>query len=134
MPDSEPSKTIAHAPTVANRMRSGELFDVDCPSRTVLQHVSSRWGGLVLVALLAGTHRFSDLRRKIGGVSEKMLAQTLQFLEFDGFVLRKSYPVVPPHVEYSLTPMGIEVARHVERLADWIEGNLPRIMDERRSR
>ena len=103
-------------------------------SLDVLQHVTSRWGVLVLVALLAGTHRFSDLRRKIGGVSEKMLAQTLQWLESDGFVLRKSYPVVPPHVEYSLTPLGLEVARRVEALADWIEGNLPSIMEARRLR
>ncbi|MBP8134068.1 MAG: helix-turn-helix transcriptional regulator [Zoogloea sp.] len=115
-------------------MRRGELFSADCPSRDVLQHVTSRWGVLVLVALLAGTHRFSDLRRKIGGVSEKMLAQTLQWLESDGFVLRKSYPVVPPHVEYSLTPLGLEVARRVEALADWIEGNLPSIMEARRLR
>ena len=133
MPDSESSGATPPA-TLANRLHSGELFAPDCPSRIVLQHVSSRWGVLVLVALLAGTHRFSDLRRKIGGVSEKMLAQTLQFLELDGFVLRKSYPVVPPHVEYSLTPMGTEVARHVEGLVDWIEGNLPRILDEQRSR
>ncbi|MCS3514074.1 MULTISPECIES: winged helix-turn-helix transcriptional regulator [Pseudomonas] len=133
MPDSESSGATPPA-TLANRLHSGELFAPDCPSRIVLQHVSSRWGVLVLVALLAGTHRFSDLRRKIGGVSEKMLAQTLQFLELDGFVLRKSYPVVPPHVEYSLTPMGTEVARHVEGLADWIEDNLPRILDEQRSR
>ncbi|QDG59818.1 helix-turn-helix domain-containing protein [Pseudomonas sp. NIBRBAC000502773] len=133
MPDSESSGATRPA-TVADRLRSGELFDPDCPSRVVLQHVSSRWGVLVLVALLAGTHRFSDLRRKIGGVSEKMLAQTLQFLELDGFVLRKSYPVVPPHVEYSLTSMGTEVARHVEGLVDWIEGNLPKILEEQRSR
>ncbi|OIR04499.1 HTH-type transcriptional activator HxlR [mine drainage metagenome] len=74
-------------------------------------------------------HRFSDLRRKVSGVSEKMLAQTLQCLEYDGFVLRQSYPVVPPHVEYSLTPLGMEVAKKVEDLADWIEGNFPKIMD-----
>jgi DNA-binding HxlR family transcriptional regulator len=119
------------AVTLAQKMRRGELFSAGCPSRVVLQHVTSRWGVLVLVALLAGMYRFSDLRRKIGGVSDKMLAQTLQWLERDGFVLRRSYPVVPPHVEYSLTPMGIEVARQVEGLADWIEVNLPRIMDER---
>lgn len=134
MPDSERSKATAHRATLADHLRSGALFDAECPSRTVLQHVCSRWGVLILVALLDGTHRFSDLRRKIGGVSEKMLAQTLQLLELDGFVLRKSYPVVPPHVEYTLTPMGIEVARQVEGLVDWIEGNLQRIMDERRSR
>jgi DNA-binding HxlR family transcriptional regulator len=97
----------------------------------VLQNVTSRWGVLVLVALMAGTYRFSELRRKIGGVSEKMLAQTLQALEADGFVLRTACPVVPPHVEYSLTRMGQEVAREVESLADWIEGNLYRIMEQR---
>ena len=106
----------------------GNLFAEACPSREVLKHVTSRWGVLLLVALLAGTHRFSDLRRKIGGVSEKMLAQTLQWLEADGFVLRVQYPVVPPHVEYSLTPLGQEVALRVRDLADWIEVKLPEIM------
>lgn len=120
--------------TVANQLRRGELFSVECPSREVLKHVTSRWGVLVLVALLGGTYRFSDLRRKVGGVSEKMLAQTLQWLEGDGFVLRKSYPVVPHHVEYSLTPLGLEVGQRVEALADWIEINLPDIMKGRKSR
>jgi DNA-binding HxlR family transcriptional regulator len=110
------------------RMQRGDLFSDQCPSREVLKHVTSRWGVLILVALLGGTHRFSDLRRKIAGVSEKMLAQTLQWLEADGFVDRKAYPVVPPHVEYSLTPLGREVGEKVEMLADWIEFNLPRIL------
>ena len=115
-------------------MRRGELFSPDCPSREVLQHVTSRWGVLLLVALMGGTHRFSDLRRKVGGVSEKMLAQTLKWLEADGFVHRKAYPTVPPHVEYTLTPLGVEVGRRVEALADWIEGNLPKVMSARRTR
>ena len=109
----------------------GDLFAEACPSREILKHVTSRWGVLLLVALLAGTHRFSDLRRKIGGVSEKMLAQTLQWLEADGFVLRVQYPVVPPHVEYSLTALGEEVALRVRDLADWIEVKLPEILDAR---
>jgi DNA-binding HxlR family transcriptional regulator len=62
-----------------------------------------------------------------------MLAQTLQALEAVGFVLRTAYPVVPPHVEYSLTSMGLEVAHEVQSLADWIEGNLYRIMQQRRA-
>lgn len=115
-------------------LRRGELFAVDCPSRDVLKHVTSQWGVLVLVALLGGMHRFSELRRKVAGVSEKMLAQTLQALESDGFVRRQSFPVVPPHVEYSLTPLGVEVGRRVEVLADWIEDNLGQIMDARRAR
>jgi DNA-binding HxlR family transcriptional regulator len=111
--------------------RSGELMATDCPSRIILSHVCSRWGVLVLVVLRGGMHRFSELRRKIGGVSEKMLSQTLQNLEHDGFVERKALPVVPPHVEYRLTPLGEEVAFQVDTLASWIEGNLPRIMEAR---
>jgi DNA-binding HxlR family transcriptional regulator len=72
-------------------------------------------------------HRFSELRRTIGGVSERMLAQTLQQLEGDGMVSRVAYQVVPPHVEYSLTPLGREAAEKVRVLADWIELSLPRI-------
>lgn len=119
------------AQSLTELMQRGVLFSEKCPSREVLKHVTSRWGGLVLVALRGGTHRFSDLRRLIGGVSEKMLAQTLQWLEADGFVLRIAYPVVPPHVEYSLTPLGTEVAAQVAGLADWIEVNLPRILNAR---
>ena len=111
--------------------RSGELMATDCPSRIILSHVCSRWGVLVLVVLRGGVHRFSELRRKIGGVSEKMLSQTLQNLEHDGFVERKALPVVPPHVEYRLTPLGEEVALQVDTLASWIEANLPRIMEAR---
>lgn len=113
----------------------GNLFAPECPSREVLQHVTSRWGVLVLVALLAGgVQRFSELRRRIGGVSEKMLAQTLQWLEADGFVQRTAHPVVPPHVDYQLTPLGQEVARHVRELADWIEGMMPAIQRARARR
>ena len=98
---------MANTPqTLSERLREGNLFAEQCPSRDVLKHLTSRWGVLVMVALRDGTHRFSDLRRKMGGVSEKMLAQTLQWLEQDGFINRVAYPVVPPHVEYSLTPLG----------------------------
>ena len=96
--------------------------------------MTSRWGVLILVALLDGTHRFSELRRKIGGLSEKLLAPTLPALESDGFVLRTYFPVVPPHVEYSLTPMGPEVAGQVQTLADWIEHNLSTILHTRAAR
>ncbi len=116
------------------RMRRGDLFATQCPSRDVLKHVTSRWGVLVLVALMEGTHRFSELRRKVGGVSEKMLAQTLQYLEKDGFIDRVSHPVVPPHVEYSLTPLGMEISQQVGSLADWIEHNMSRIAKAQQKR
>jgi len=121
-------------PALADLMRRGELFSEKCPSREVLKHVTSRWGVLLLVALLSGTHRFSDLRRKVNGISEKMLAQTLQWLEGDGFVERIAYPVVPPHVEYRLTPLGEEIGGKVEALADWIEVKLPEILAAQREK
>lgn len=114
--------------TLSQQLGDGNLFAEQCPSREVLKHVTSRWGVLILVALRDGTHRFSDLRRKMGGVSEKMLAQSLQALEQDGFINRVSYPVVPPHVEYSLTPLGEQVSEKVAALADWIEVNLPQVL------
>lgn len=119
---------------LSERMRRGQLFAADCPSRGVLDHVTSRWGVLALIALRDGTLRFSELRRRIGGVSEKMLAQTLQALEEDGFVLRTAYPEVPPRVDYRLTPLGAEVAAHVATLADWIELNLARVLRMRQAR
>jgi DNA-binding HxlR family transcriptional regulator len=111
--------------------RKGDLSVAECPSRNVLDHVTSRWGVLVLVLLLEKTHRFSELRKRVGGVSEKMLSQTLHQLEEDGFVLREAFAVVPPRVEYSLTPLGREVAVHLEALTDWIEDNLARVMTAR---
>lgn len=112
-------------------VQRGEVFAQECPSRGVLMNVTSRWGVLVLVALLDGKQRFNELKRKIGGISDKMLSQTLQALEADGFVLREVLPVVPPHVDYSLSQSGLEVAHHVEALTDWIEGNLTSILAAR---
>ena len=122
------------ASTLSQQLRDGNLFAEQCPSREVLKHVTSRWGVFILVALRDGTHRFSDLRRKMGGVSEKMLAQSLQALEQDGFINRVSYPVVPPHVEYSLTQLGEQVSDKVAALADWIELNLPQVLAQREER
>jgi DNA-binding HxlR family transcriptional regulator len=119
---------------LSGKMQRGEVFAVECPSREILKHVTSRWGVLILVALMERTHRFSDLRRKVGEVSEKMLAQTLQQLEQDGFINRVAHPVVPPHVEYSLTPLGVGVGKQVEALTDWIETNLPKIMQVQKKR
>ncbi|MER5996195.1 winged helix-turn-helix transcriptional regulator [Streptomyces viridosporus] len=92
-----------------------------CPHRLVLEHVTSRWGVLVLIRLLERSYRFSELRRAVGGVSEKMLAQTLQTLERDGLVHRDAKPVIPPRVDYSLTGLGREAAEQVRDLARWTE-------------
>jgi len=113
---------------LVEELKRGNVLAKECPSRGILKDVTSRWGVLVLFSLLDGTHRFSELRKKIMGVSEKMLSQTLQALEGDGFVLRTAHPVVPPHVEYCLTDTGIEVARRVEDLVNWIELNIGDIL------
>jgi DNA-binding HxlR family transcriptional regulator len=111
--------------------RKGDVTAAECPSRGVLEHVTSRWGVLVLLVLRDGMHRFSELRRAIGGVSEKMLAQTLRDLENDGFVVRRVLPTIPPGVEYSLSPLGEEVSDRLEPLVDFIELNLPKVLKAR---
>ncbi|CAH0274282.1 putative HTH-type transcriptional regulator YybR [Massilia sp. Bi118] len=102
----------------------GDLFSESCPSREVLKHVTSRWGVLLLVALGDGAQRFGELRRKVGGISEKMLAQTLVWLEQDGFVQRIVQSAAPPRVEYRLTPLGEEISGKMGELAEWIETNM----------
>lgn len=107
------------------------VLAAECPSRQVLKHLTSQWGVLVLLALQDGTLRFSALRRRVGGVSERMLAQTLQVLEGDGLIRRTAYQVVPPRVDYTLTPLGQEAAERVGALTCWIEANLPAFVSPR---
>ena len=105
----------------------GDLMVAACPSRDVLRRLTGRWGMLVLRALSTGPQRFSGLRKQIGGISERMLAQTLQGLENDGMVLRRDFQTVPPHVEYELTSLGHEAAERVSAVLDWIQDRLPHI-------
>lgn len=123
--------TGTDAQELFDHWHAGNVMAPDCPSRPILQHLTSRWGALVMVALSLGPHRFSELRRRIKGISERMLAQTLQELEADGFVLRTAHAVVPPHVDYELTPLGQGAATHVVALVKWVEGNLPQIITAR---
>jgi len=104
--------------------RPSDVLSPECPSRQVLRHLTSTWGVLVLIVLLKGEHRFSALKRRVGGVSERMVAQTLQQLEGDGMVLRVAHPVVPPHVVYSLTDLGQGAALRVQALVGWLESAL----------
>ncbi|MEO7015205.1 MAG: helix-turn-helix domain-containing protein [Leifsonia sp.] len=99
-----------------------------CPSRVVLNHVTSTWGVLVLVALSQSDHRWGELRRTVQGISEKMLAQTLRTLERDGFVLRTAQPSIPPRVDYSLTDRGRELTKHLLPLMAWIAANADEIV------
>lgn len=101
-----------------------DVFDSACPSRGVMEHVGSKWGILSLAALRRQPLRFNALRRTVSGVSEKMLAQTLHTLERDGFVRREVHTAIPPHVEYSLTPLGDKVAGKLTELIDLLEATL----------
>ena len=106
----------------------GNVLASACPSRQILQHLTSRWGALVLVSLHSGTKRFSELRRAIDGVSERMLTKTLQELEADGMLIRKSYNTVPPQVDYTLTVFGEQASNKMFELVDWLEMNLGNIL------
>ena len=112
----------------APAVRSGNVFAANCPSRRVLDHVTSKWGVLVIVGLAESPLRWSGLRRRIEGVSEKMLAQTLRTLEADGFVLRQAQPTIPPRVDYSLTPLGRSLADRLIPLVTWVADNADEIV------
>ncbi len=109
----------------------GQVLSSECPSREILEHLTSKWSVLVLRCLSDGVLRFSELRNRIEGVSEKMLAQTLKVLEQDGFVLRTVYPEVPPRVEYQLTILGAQAAEKLNYLIGWIERSLPDILENK---
>ncbi|WP_405149878.1 helix-turn-helix transcriptional regulator [Sphaerisporangium sp. NBC_01403] len=120
--------------TLARDEHGQVIFDVfarGCPSRETMEHITSRWGILALAALSEGAYRFNALRRRVDGVSEKMLAQTLQALERDGMVHREAQATIPPKVEYSLTPLGREASRRLLGLIEWLEGEMPRILEAR---
>ncbi len=105
-----------------------DVFAHACPSRRTLENVTGKWGVLALVALTEGTYRFNALRRRVDGVSEKMLAQTLHALERDGLVHREVQTSIPPHVQYSLTPLGSRVATKLRDLIDLVEAEMPTVI------
>ncbi|GAA4952167.1 HxlR family transcriptional regulator [Streptomyces caelestis] len=121
--------------TTVRRPREQELpFDVfakACPSRGTLEHVTGRWGALTLGALHEGSLRFNELRRRVDGVSEKMLSQTLHALERDGLVHREAQPTNPPRVDYELTPLGHEIARRLLSLIQCVEGSMDAVLRAR---
>jgi DNA-binding HxlR family transcriptional regulator len=94
-------------------------YRADCPTRRILDRIGDRWTVLIVVALWDGSVRFSELRRRIEGVSQKMLTQTLRALERDGLVERTVYPEVPVRVEYTLTEAGRTLREPLRALQDW---------------
>ncbi|HWO62731.1 MAG TPA: helix-turn-helix domain-containing protein [Umezawaea sp.] len=97
-----------------------DVFHSDCPARTVLDHVTSRWGVWVLMALRERELRFHELRDRIDGVSEKMLSQTLRALVRDGLLWREVEPSTPPRVTYGLTPLGRGTSEPLSTMFGWI--------------
>ena len=106
---------------------AADVFSRACTSRGALEHVTGKWSLLALTALLEAPHRFGELRRRIDGVSEKMLSQSLQGLERDGWVHREVRSTIPPHVEYRLTPAGAELAPRLLSLVRFVEDRLPEV-------
>jgi len=117
--DQTPGQRTGPAPSLV-----ADVFARGCASRAAFEDVTGRWSSLVLIALGESDFRFNALRRKVEGVSEKVLAQTLQALEQDGMVAREVVTAIPPRVEYSLTPLGTAVAAKLRELADLLEATV----------
>ena len=112
----------------------GPAFDVmspDCPSRSIMQRMGDKWTPLVFLALEAGPRRFSQLRQDIGGVTPKVLTQTLRSLERDGLLTRTIYPEVPPRVEYELTALGATLLGPLAVVREWSQDHAEKIIRAR---
>ncbi|MFD7843835.1 winged helix-turn-helix transcriptional regulator [Nocardia sp. NPDC059764] len=105
-----------------------DAYSAKCPTRQVLDHIAGKWTVLVIDSLLdQGTLRYTELSRRIGGVSQKMLTQTLRSLETDGFLTRTVHPTIPPRVEYELTDLGRSLAEPIAALRMWTETHINEI-------
>jgi DNA-binding HxlR family transcriptional regulator len=117
-----------------------DVFVATCPTRRVLDIVADKWTALVIGALARDTRRFQELKREVGGVTQKMLTQTLRSLERDGLVTRRAWATVPPRVEYSLTPLGRTLTEPLAAVRAWAEAHVEEIeaarkaVDARRTR
>lgn len=111
--------------------RSASVMNPQCLSRVVLDRIADKWTALIIYVLANGTQRYASLQREIGGISQKMLTQTLRSLERDGLVQRKVHPVVPPRVEYSLTPLGRTLIEPLTAVCRWSEKHLPQLVANR---
>jgi len=103
-------------------------YATNCPTRLVLDRIADKWAVLVLGLLTDGPVRFNQLRRRIEGISQKMLSQTLKSLERDGLVVRKATPTVPVTVEYSITPLGETLSATVDGLRIWAETHIEKVL------
>jgi DNA-binding HxlR family transcriptional regulator len=104
-----------------------DVFNPSCDSRQVLALIADRWSMLIIYALGMRERRHGELKRMIGGISQKMLTQTLRSLERDGIVTRRVHATVPPRVDYRLTPLGKTLMRPLRSICKWAEGHLPQV-------
>lgn len=111
--------------------RKCDVMNEACPSRAVLDRIAGKWTALIIHALDGETLRYGELQRRVGGITQKMLTQTLRSLEQDGLVHRRVYPVVPPMVEYSLTPLGRSLEEPLSAICKWAERNLGKMLEAR---
>jgi DNA-binding HxlR family transcriptional regulator len=109
------------------------VYDSRCPSRTALHRIGDRWTALVVGVLAERPHRFGELRRRIDGVSQKMLTQTLRSLERDGLVSRSAFATVPVTVEYALTPLGETLIPVLASIRDWAENHVDAVLTARQA-
>ena len=109
------------------RAKAASVMNAHCLSRVVLSRIADKWTALIIHVLASGTRRYAELQREIGGISQKMLTQTLRSLERDGLVARKVHPVVPPKVEYALTPLGRTLIEPLNGICRWSEKHLPKL-------
>ena len=116
---------------VTKKQPHPDIFRADCLSRQVLHLIADEWTPLVIYALEEGTMRFGHLLKRIDGISTKMLTQTLRAMERNGLVQRVVYPVVPPVVEYSLTPLGQTLREPMQALRVWAYGHLQEVAQAR---
>lgn len=113
------SKVSYYAQPALERIAKIDIFDERCEGHQALERIANKWTVLIIYALVQGTKRYSELQRQISGVSPKMLIQNLRSLERCGLIERLVYPVVPPKVEYSLTPLGKTLVEPLAILGEW---------------
>lgn len=106
-----------------------DVYNENCPSRLVLDAISDKWTMLIVGKLSERTCRFGELKREVGGISQKMLTQTLRSLERNGFLLRNNFAVIPPRVEYSLTALGKNLTNVLAAINDWAEQHVGKILE-----
>ncbi|WP_067463426.1 winged helix-turn-helix transcriptional regulator [Actinomadura macra] len=111
----------------------GDAFDPNCPTRLILDRIGDKWSVLVVLTLADGPRRFTHLRDTIGGVTPKVLTQTLRAMQRDGLLTRHVFAEVPPRVEYALTPLGLSLQRPIEAITEWAQENVEAVVSARNS-